>query len=281
MILPYKIEVEYGEIYVIPEDVSPPCHDWIEDYIAQGFCWLETQVAFLTLQEKGLCEVTVEIADEIKIRPDAIRAIQVPFGLDEDSDVVVSASSFKPTCAIPKGEYCLIFQTGLKHQNRLRHEWNEMWCSFTFIRRENEVQAKILRKDKHLTAQGNRMRIKCVELCVMEQWRRHFEAVPDPRKAGHAFTYQLCDVLMLALCALLCGAETFVEMEEFGQAKQEWLCERLGLGFAQDVPSHDTIGRLFSLLVACFLFLTRTLLARALKRGHRNCTSKHKDRCWP
>lgn len=79
----------------------------------------------------------------------------------------------------------------------------------------------------------------------MEQWRKHFESVPDPRKAGHAFTYRLCDVLMLALCAMLCGAETFVEMEEFGWAKQEWLCQRLGLGFEEEVPSHDTIGRLF------------------------------------
>jgi predicted transposase YbfD/YdcC len=101
----------------------------------------------------------------------------------------------------------------------------------------------------------------------MEQWRRHFEAVPDPRKAGHAFTYRLSDVLMLALCALLCGAETFVEMEEFGWAKQEWLCERLGLGFEADVPSHDTIGRLFSRLDpqafgACFEAWTRELHER-------------------
>jgi predicted transposase YbfD/YdcC len=82
----------------------------------------------------------------------------------------------------------------------------------------------------------------------MEQWREHFVQVPDPRKAGHAFTYHLCDVLMLALCAMLCGAETFVEMEEFGWAKREWLCQRLGLGFEEDVPSHDTIGRLFARL---------------------------------
>lgn len=98
----------------------------------------------------------------------------------------------------------------------------------------------------------------------MEQWRKHFEAVPDPRKSGHAFTYRLCDVLMLGLCALLCGAETFVEMEEFGLAKQEWLCERLGLGFEEGVPSHDTIGRLFSLLDphafgACFEAWTQEL----------------------
>ena len=108
------------------------------------------------------------------------------------------------------------------------------------------------------------MRTECVEICVMEQWRKHFEAVPDPRKAGHAFTYRLCDVLMLALCALLCGAETFVEIEEFGCSKQQWLCERLGLGFEEGVPSHDTIGRLFSLLNphafgACFEAWTQEL----------------------
>lgn len=98
----------------------------------------------------------------------------------------------------------------------------------------------------------------------MEHWRIHFEEVPDPRKVGHAFTYRLCDVLMLALCAMLCGAETFVEMEEFGRAKRQWLCDRLGLGFETDVPSHDTLGRLFALLDphafgACFEAWTHQL----------------------
>jgi hypothetical protein len=146
MILPYRIEVEFGEVYVFPKDLIAPCHDWTEDYVAQGFCWLETQVAFLTLLKEGVCEITVEIASEVQLRSDAIRAIQVPFGLDESSDVAICATPYLPYFTIPKGEYRLIYQTGLKHKGDW---WTEMWCVFTFIRDDN-AEAKILRRDGKL-----------------------------------------------------------------------------------------------------------------------------------
>ena len=41
-----------------------------------------------------------------------------------------------------------------------------------------------------------------------------FEQVPDPRTPGHAFKHRLIDVLCIALCALLCGAESFLDMED-------------------------------------------------------------------
>jgi predicted transposase YbfD/YdcC len=58
----------------------------------------------------------------------------------------------------------------------------------------------------------------------------------------------LLDILIIALCAMLCGAETFTDMERFGLAKMEWLQEHLGLDLEHGIPSHDTFGRLFAIL---------------------------------
>jgi predicted transposase YbfD/YdcC len=91
-----------------------------------------------------------------------------------------------------------------------------------------------------------------------------FERVPDPRKPGHAVHHLFIDVLCIALCALLSGAETFVDMEDYGRAKEAWLRERLGLELPHGIPSHDTFNRLFSLMEptafeACFMAWTQLL----------------------
>lgn len=78
----------------------------------------------------------------------------------------------------------------------------------------------------------------------------HFAAVPDPRGESPALRHKLLDMLCIALCAVLCGAETFVDMERFGRAKQVWLQARLGLELEHGIPSHDTFGRLFAQLEA-------------------------------
>jgi len=51
---------------------------------------------------------------------------------------------------------------------------------------------------------------------------------------------------MIAICAVISGAESFVDMQEFGEAKQPWLKKFLSL--PSGIPSHDTFGRVFSLL---------------------------------
>lgn len=83
------------------------------------------------------------------------------------------------------------------------------------------------------------------------------ESVPDPRRAGFRQKYRLCDLLMLALCAVLSGANSFTEMAWYGRLYRPLLVGRLGLEFEEETPSHDTLGRLFSLLdgaalIACF-----------------------------
>ncbi len=74
---------------------------------------------------------------------------------------------------------------------------------------------------------------------------RHFEKLPDPR-VNRTKDHDLIDVLVIALCSLLCAAESFDDMEEFGQAKQDWF--KTFLGLRNGIPSHDTFNQVFAAL---------------------------------
>ncbi len=76
----------------------------------------------------------------------------------------------------------------------------------------------------------------------------HFAELPDPRGQSNAQRYSLHEILVIALCATLGGATTFVEMSQFGQAKLDWFRSHLGLTLEWGIPSHDTFGKLFSAL---------------------------------
>lgn len=71
----------------------------------------------------------------------------------------------------------------------------------------------------------------------------HFSELPDPRQ--HAkIIYPLREIVLTSLCAILCGADSYVEIEEFGKAKIEFL--RRFCAFENGIPSHDTFGIVFS-----------------------------------
>jgi predicted transposase YbfD/YdcC len=72
-----------------------------------------------------------------------------------------------------------------------------------------------------------------------------FLSITDPRIDRHK-AHPLSTILMVAICAVLSGAESFVDMEDFGNAKKDWLGSFLDL--SNGVPSHDTFGRVFSLI---------------------------------
>lgn len=69
--------------------------------------------------------------------------------------------------------------------------------------------------------------------------------VDDPRREHQKF-HSLFDILVISICAVLCGADHWTEMEEFGEAKQEWFSTFLEL--KNGIPSHDTFRRVFILL---------------------------------
>ncbi len=85
--------------------------------------------------------------------------------------------------------------------------------------------------------------------------QKHFATLQDPRveRTKH---HQLLAIITIALCAVMCGADTWVDIEEFGHAKRAWLETFLEL--PNGIPSHDTFGRVFARLdpeqfQACFL----------------------------
>src|SRR5260370_28025593 len=59
-------------------------------------------------------------------------------------------------------------------------------------------------------------------------------------------THLLIDIIMIAICATIAGAEGWIEIARFGQLKEAWF--RKFLDLPNGIPSHDTIGRVFSLL---------------------------------
>jgi predicted transposase YbfD/YdcC len=75
----------------------------------------------------------------------------------------------------------------------------------------------------------------------------HFSKVKDPRK-DRTKEHRLIDILVIAICAVICGAEGWVDIENYGESKLEWL--KTFLELPNGIPSHDTFGRVFSLLNA-------------------------------
>jgi len=78
----------------------------------------------------------------------------------------------------------------------------------------------------------------------MGKLKKVFRRLADPRAANAR--HELLEVLVIALAAVLCGAETCSDMAEFGQAKEGLL--RLFLRLEHGIPSHDTFSRVFRLL---------------------------------
>ena len=73
----------------------------------------------------------------------------------------------------------------------------------------------------------------------------HFQTLEDPR-AEHLLEHQLLDIIGLTICAVICGADSWVDIEQYGQSKQAWLTTFLSL--SNGIPSHDTISRVFARL---------------------------------
>ncbi len=79
----------------------------------------------------------------------------------------------------------------------------------------------------------------------MQNFATAFEGLEDPR-TGNRKSHELLEILLIALCTVLCGGQGCTDMELFGKSKIDFLKRFLTL--KGDVPSHDTFSRVFRLL---------------------------------
>jgi predicted transposase YbfD/YdcC len=115
----------------------------------------------------------------------------------------------------------------------------------------------------------------------------HFAPLTDPR-ADRGQDHLLLDIVTVALCAVVCGADGWVGVETFGRAKAAWL--RTFLALPGGIPSHDTFGRVFARLdpgefQRCFLAWVRAAVpetagqvvaldGKTLRRSHDRANGK-------
>ncbi|MFC1879153.1 ISAs1 family transposase [Chloroflexota bacterium] len=88
----------------------------------------------------------------------------------------------------------------------------------------------------------------------------HFSDLTDQR--GPNIEHLFFDIIVIAILGTICGADGWVEIEQFGHQKHEWLRQYLLL--PNGIPSHDTFGRVFSQIdpeefQACFMNWVKAL----------------------
>jgi predicted transposase YbfD/YdcC len=70
----------------------------------------------------------------------------------------------------------------------------------------------------------------------------HFAELTDPRR--REVTYPLINIVVIAICAVICGADDFVAIAKFGNAKRKWLARFLDL--TNGIPSHDRFNAILA-----------------------------------
>lgn len=70
----------------------------------------------------------------------------------------------------------------------------------------------------------------------------------EDRRIERNKLHKFLDIIVIAICGVICGADNWVDIEMFGIKKEAWLRQFLEL--PNGIPSHDTFGRVFGLLKA-------------------------------
>lgn len=79
---------------------------------------------------------------------------------------------------------------------------------------------------------------------AVAQIRSFFAVVHDPRRPHATTLHSLEALITITILATICGAQNWVEIAHWGQARQAWFSEFLDL--PHGIPAHDTFGRVFA-----------------------------------
>ncbi len=112
----------------------------------------------------------------------------------------------------------------------------------------------------------------------IEKLKTEIRDIPDPRREWGNKRHKLEDILIIGLCSTICCGEDFVDMEEFGLDREEWL--RGFLELPNGIPDSDTFRRVFervepSTLAKCL----NNWLGEAGRSGGRNVNIDGKTIC--
>jgi hypothetical protein len=104
----------------------------------------------------------------------------------------------------------------------------------------------------------------------MPKFTEHFRSIPDPR-VERTKLHLLEDIIGLVIIAVICGAESWESIEEFGKSKEVFLRKILSL--PHGIPSHDTIERVLKRIPpdkfeACFYGMGKIYFQKANRRNH-------------
>lgn len=138
----FRLHISYSQIAVFCAGLQAPFSDWTQGHVDQGFAWRPESVSFKCLSETGEVVVSVTIKDQLVLRPDTIRAIQVPFIVPPSNQIEIASITDGAKTEISQGAYLLIFETGISSAGI-------MWCDFSFIE-SKESSFAILRVDNEL-----------------------------------------------------------------------------------------------------------------------------------
>jgi hypothetical protein len=150
----FTVSVVQNTLAVFVHELESPFNTWSPEATAQGFSWRPQSVSFL-VPEDGDVPVDVYIERTLLLRPDALRAIRVPFKVPPDGIVEISGIYEKANrfVQIPEGMYSLVYQLGYRSASGNADGTTEsetlIWCTLSFLPSDS-TQPAILRRDSEL-----------------------------------------------------------------------------------------------------------------------------------
>jgi hypothetical protein len=134
VIATFNLTLAYGTIAVFDPDLENPFNDVTDSYLAQGFSWRPGSVSFFKHEPCDEVALEVRVGEPQAPRPDAARAIRVPFTVPASGRVEIGAIPSGHVIELPAGNYALLYETGRLPAADAKEElwWGRCWCRLIF-----------------------------------------------------------------------------------------------------------------------------------------------------